>query len=234
MVFVMIDTLMNNITRRHGAGLNGVGVVMIAKRQFLACLVAMALVTLGHSSRANADASLDGARKFIENLAAQATEKLGDEAITAKERQKRFQSLLTGHFDIPTIGRWVLGKHWRKATPAQRRQYMRLFENMVVNTYADRFLELSEDIFKVVRVSAKGKRDIIVRSKLERPKRDSTIQLDWRVRARDGKFKVVDVMAEGVSMGQTQRSEFSSVIRNNGGTIDGLLAELSKRANDGA
>jgi ABC-type transporter MlaC component len=41
-------------------------------------------------------------------------------------------------------------------------------------------------------------------------------------------------MAEGVSMGQTQRSEFSSVIRNNGGTIDGLLAELSKRANNGA
>ena len=81
---------------------------------------------------------------------------------------------------------------------------------------------------------AKGKKDIIVRSKLERPKHDSTIRLDWRVRARDGKFKVVDVMAEGVSMGQTQRSEFSSVIRNNGGSIDGLLAELSKRANDGA
>ena len=234
MDFAMIVTLLNNITRRHTAGLNGVSALMIARRQLLACLVAVALVTLGHSSRANADASLDGARKFIEDLAAQATEKLGDKAITAKERRKRFQSLLAAHFDIPTIGRWVLGKHWRKATPAQRRRYMRLFENMIVNTYAERFLELSEDVFKVIKVMAKGKKDIIVRTRLERPKRDSTIQLDWRVRARDGKFKVVDVMAEGVSMGQTQRSEFSSVIRNNGGAIDGLLAELSKRANDGA
>ena len=207
---------------------------MVARRQFLACLAAVALVTFGHSGRAEADAALDGARKFIEDLATQATKSLGDKAITSKERQQRFQSLLVEHFDIPTIGRWVLGKHWRKATPAQRRRYMRLFENMIVNTYAERFLELGEDVFTVTKVLAKGKKDIVVRTKLERPKHESTIQLDWRVRAHNGGFKVVDVMAEGVSMGQTQRSEFFSVIRNNGGTIDGLLAELSKRANGGA
>ena len=207
---------------------------MITRRHFLACLAIVVLATLGHWGRAEADTTLDGARKFIENLASQATISLGDKAITAEERQKRFQSLLVEHFDVPTIGRWVLGKHWRKATPAERQRYMRLFEDMIVNTYADRFLELSEDVFTVTKVMAKGKKDIVVRSKLKRPKHESTTELDWRVRAKDGRFKVVDVMAEGISMGQTQRSEFSSVIRNNGGTIDGLLAELSKRAKDGA
>ena len=210
------------------------GALIIARRQFLAYLVAVAVVTIGQSSPADANSTLDGARKFIEELASQATKSLGDKAITSEERQKRFQSLLVEHFDVPTIGRWVLGKHWRKATPAQRRRYMRLFENMIVNTYAERFLELGEDVFTVTKVLAKGKKDIVVRTKLERPKHETTIKLDWRVRASAGHFKVVDVMAEGVSMGQTQRSEFSSVIRNNGGTIDGLLAELSKRANNGA
>ena len=207
---------------------------MIARRHLLACLAIVVLATLGHWGRAEADPTPDGARKFIENLASQAMKSLGDKAITAEERQKRFQSLLIENFDIPTIGRWVLGKHWRKATPAERQRYMRLFEDMIVNTYADRFLDLSEDVFTVTKVMAKGKKDIVVRSILKRPKHESTIELDWRVRAKDGRFKVVDVMAEGISMGQTQRSEFSSVIRNNGGTIDGLLAELSKRAKDGA
>ena len=42
-------------------------------------------------------------------------------------------------------------------------------------------------------------------------------------------YKIIDVMVEGVSMGQTQRSEFSSVIRQHGGKVEGLLAELRKR-----
>jgi phospholipid transport system substrate-binding protein len=55
--------------------------------------------------------------------------------------------------------------------------------------------------------------------------------VNWRVRLRDGKYKVIDVMVEGISMGQTQRSEFSSVIRKNGGKVKGLLVELRKRLN---
>jgi len=207
---------------------------MMARRKLLACLVAVVLVTFGQPSRADADAALGAARKFIENIAVDAAANLGDKAITSEERQARFQSLLVEYFDIPTIGRWVLGKHWRKAALEQRQQYMRLFESMLVATYAERFLGFGEDVFTVTKVLAKGKNDIVVRTELERIRHESTIEIDWRVRARDGKFKVVDVMAEGVSMGQAQRSEFSSVIRNNGGTIDGLLAELSKRASGGA
>jgi len=49
------------------------------------------------------------------------------------------------------------------------------------------------------------------------------------VRTRDGSMKVVDVSVEGVSMGQTQRSEFASIIQNNGGQVSGLLAEMRRR-----
>jgi phospholipid transport system substrate-binding protein len=42
-------------------------------------------------------------------------------------------------------------------------------------------------------------------------------------------FKIVDVLVEGVSMGQTQRSDFASVIRNNGGALSGLLDEMRRR-----
>ena len=51
----------------------------------------------------------------------------------------------------------------------------------------------------------------------------------WRVRRSDELFKVVDVMVEGLSMGLTQQKEFSSVIRKNGGKVNGLLDELRKR-----
>ncbi len=46
------------------------------------------------------------------------------------------------------------------------------------------------------------------------------------------KLKVIDVTVEGVSMSQTQRSEFASALRQNGGDLDQLLAELRKRVKD--
>jgi len=42
-------------------------------------------------------------------------------------------------------------------------------------------------------------------------------------------MKIVDVIVEGVSMGQTQRSEFGSVIRRNGGRVSSLIDELRRR-----
>ena len=52
------------------------------------------------------------------------------------------------------------------------------------------------------------------------------VKTDWRLRERDGAYKVFDVMVEGVSMAITLRSEYASVIRNAGGL--GGLVELLK------
>ena len=52
------------------------------------------------------------------------------------------------------------------------------------------------------------------------------VNVDWRIRAGDDSYKVVDVIVEGVSMVITQRDEFSSVIRRSGGNVEGLLAKL--------
>jgi len=42
-------------------------------------------------------------------------------------------------------------------------------------------------------------------------------------------LKIVDVLVEGVSMAITQRDEFSAIISQNGGKVDGLLAALRKK-----
>ncbi len=55
------------------------------------------------------------------------------------------------------------------------------------------------------------------------------VSISWRVREEGGRPQIVDVYVEGVSMGLTQRSDFSSVIRNSGGSVEGLLAEMRKR-----
>jgi phospholipid transport system substrate-binding protein len=60
------------------------------------------------------------------------------------------------------------------------------------------------------------------------------LKVNWRVRARGENFKIIDIIVEGISMGQTQRSEFASVIRQNGGDIENLLSLLRKRLRNDA
>ncbi len=85
----------------------------------------------------------------------------------------------------------------------------------------------------VTKTVKKGDADIIVYSKILKPDGNPLVRVDWRVRTRKGEPKVIDVMVEGVSLGQTQRSEVASVIRTNGGKIEGLLREMRKKVSPG-
>jgi phospholipid transport system substrate-binding protein len=55
------------------------------------------------------------------------------------------------------------------------------------------------------------------------------IRIDWRVASRGDIYKITDVMVEGISMANTQRDEFASVIRSNSGQINTLLEILRKK-----
>src|SRR4051812_48329199 len=95
------------------------------------------------------------AGKNLDSPAAVFVQKLGDKALTSLtakglpkgERSRRVRTLLRENFDIPTIGRFVLGRHWGEATDAQRAEYVNLFEDMIVETYTQRFAEYSGQSF---------------------------------------------------------------------------------------
>ena len=60
-------------------------------------------------------------------------------------------------------------------------------------------------------------------SQITHPDGSKPTSIDWRVRQKDGKLGVIDVVVEGISLSVTQRQEYSSVIQAHGGQIDGLL-----------
>lgn len=162
-------------------------------------------------------------------------QKMGDKALTSltgkdisdEIRAQRVRALLRDNFDIKTIGRFVLGPSWRTATDAQKKEYMGLFEDMIVETYSQRFKEYSGQSFKVSSAARLSERDTLVKSSIVQ-ENGPPVSVDWRVRSKNGDMKVVDVIVEDISMSVTQRSDFSSVI-NSGGGMDGLIKSLRKR-----
>lgn len=179
----------------------------------------------------SADDLAKGAEGFISSLSEKAISALTVGDVDRPERVKRFRVLLHEHFDVKTIGRWVLGRYWRRASNQEKAEYLALFEDLIIATYVDRFTKYSGEKLTITKSISKGERDAVVFSKIDLPQSKTPLSVDWRVRAKSGKYKIIDVMVEGVSMGQTQRSEFASVISKNGGHVQGLLNELRKRLN---
>ncbi len=205
------------------------GKKMIRRRHFLGCLAVSLAAPLWAWQPATAEDSEDAARVFIETMADKAVAALTKVDVPREERVRRFRSLLHEHFAVNTIGRWVLGRYWRAASEPQREEYLKLFEELIVSTYVDRFTRYSGEDFAVTRTVRNSDRDTLVFSVISRPQGAEPISVGWRVRGHEGQFKIVDVVVEGVSMGQTQRSEFASVIRRNGGTVEGLLRQLRRQ-----
>ena len=91
------------------------------------------------------------AEQFISGLADQAVEALTNTDISKQDRAKRFRVMLTDNFAIKTIARWVLGRHWKKASDAEKTEYLHLFEELLVVTYVDRFSSYSGESLKIVK-----------------------------------------------------------------------------------
>ena len=69
-------------------------------------------------------------------------------------------------------------------------------------------------------------KDTIVNSQITHPDGSEPTTIDWRVRLRDGKLGVIDVVVEGVSLSVTQRQEYAAVLQNNDGQISALLDKM--------
>ncbi|MBY0428587.1 MAG: ABC transporter substrate-binding protein [Alphaproteobacteria bacterium] len=188
------------------------------------------LVVLASAHDVRADQA-ENARKFIQNLGDTAIKILSDKNVTKEAAAKTFHDMLVEDFDLDLLGKFALGPtNWRSATPAQRQEYQKLFEKLVVQIYNDRFSLYHGETWKVVDGKPEDDRDTYVSGLIIKPNPSAPpVKVDWRVRNKGGHQQVIDVIVEGVSMTVTQRSEFAAVIQKNGGDLDAFLKTLSDR-----
>jgi phospholipid transport system substrate-binding protein len=163
------------------------------------------------------------ASKFLDTLASYALNVLRSSDLSFEAREAEVRGLLAENFDLPSIGRFVLGKSWRGASDEQKKEYQLLFGQFLTQIYAKRLGGYAGEAFKIVKANAYGKKDALVLTEIARPS-GPPLKAGWRVRNSSGGLKIIDVMVEGVSMAATQRSEFGSVVKSHG--VDGLLEML--------
>ena len=194
-----------------------------------AFVIVLALLFVAPAARA--DGHLDASVTFINSLSDRAITTLTDSEITADERRSQFRNLFREGFAVDGIARFALGRYWRNASKQEREEYLVLFEDVIVTTWADRFSLYSGQSFEVrgaTNEPSNGPEKVALVSSQFFTSPTSPVQIKWRVASQGDVIKIVDVKVEGISMANTQRDEFNSVIRNNGRKLSSLLERLRK------
>lgn len=187
--------------------------------------LALVLATLPGTAAWSAVGNAPEAETFIETVGSDTIEVLQQAGSTTDQRVDAIQKILNQAADVELIGRLVLGRHWRQATPEQQEQYTRLFRGYALNSLAQRFSNYQGgERFKITGSQAIDEQDSQVGTEIYLPSRSTPIAVDWRVRREDGRFSIIDVVAEGVSMLITNRAQIDSIVNRQG--MDGLLQEM--------
>ncbi len=203
----------------------------MARRRILYCLaiVFLGIAVLAATPGRGRAAGAEDAGAFLGSLTNRAIAQLSDETLPPPDRRRRFRVLFGENFDVPAIGRFVLGRYWRRAKPPVREDFLIVFEEIMVQRFAPRFASYAEMEFKVGLVRPLKEAGQFMVASTVTPARGEPVRVHWRVRERDGRFKILDVVGQGVSMALTLRSEYASVIKSSGGRVEGLVTQLRMR-----
>jgi len=202
-------------------------VLRLARAAMIApAVVAFLLAAAVPLAPARAQTAAD-ARALVQNMATKALKVLGDKSMSLPQREAEFAVLFKQNFHIRTIGVFVLGRHWRRATPEQRKAYLEVFERLVVKTYTVRLSQYAGEKFVIRAASGPDGGAYSVDSQVLQEGRPA-IPLRWALRRSKCGLKIVDVVIENLSMAQTQRDDFAAILRQRG-SIDGLIAALKEK-----
>jgi phospholipid transport system substrate-binding protein len=144
------------------------------------------------------------------------------------QRYQRLEPLVRATHDLPYMARLALGPDWDLLEEAQRTQFSELFARLGVASYAERFRGLAGEHF-----SAVGERELRggraeVRSRLVSPD-GSSVAFTYVLHHRPGQgWRIINILAEGVSELALQRSEYRRVLVDQG--WEGLVQHLKKKS----
>ena len=128
------------------------------------------------------------------------------------------------HIDFVRFSRRVLGKNWRKASAAQRADFVREFRELLLNTYVRSMGAYRGNTihFLPLRKQQQGKRVEV--NALVKQKNGPDVHTTFRLYKSDGEWLIYDFLVEGISLVATHRSTFAQEIHNHG--IDSVIEQL--------
>jgi phospholipid transport system substrate-binding protein len=146
------------------------------------------------------------------------------EGKTPELRRTAIRSAADPVFDWREMAARALATHWQARSEPERVEFVQLFTDLIERAYISKVERYAGEPLKFVGERAEGSL-AVVQTRLIVGK-GQEIPMDYRLIEKDGRWRVYDVVIEGVSLVANYRTQFDRVIRSSS------YADLVRRLKD--
>lgn len=171
-------------------------------------------------------AASETARGVVEETVADVLEVLREGDLSVDERRSRIEDIAYARFDFQTMGKLVLARNWKSFDEEQRSAFITEFKRHLSRSYGVRISRYEQEEVEVVGAREEKRGDVTVQTVIRGGQFDGSA-VDYRMRNREDRWRVIDVIIEGVSLVSNFRSQFKDIVSRDG--PDALIAQLKSR-----
>jgi phospholipid transport system substrate-binding protein len=180
--------------------------------------------TLGVSAMAAEDPDITVApRELIDDAASRIVSILGRKDQASDARVAEIEAIAYELFDFTTMSKLTLARNWRKLDKEKRAEFVREFKRNLSRTYGTRLDRYDQEDIEIFGTQIEPRNDVSVKTRIVGGQFDGAV-ISYRLRERSERWRIIDVVIEGISLVSNYRSQFSEIL--NSGTIDDLMVKL--------
>ena len=145
-----------------------------------------------------------------------------------QERRKKLREAIFVRFDFQQMAQRTLGAHWQRRTPEEQAEFIKVFSDLLEQTYVDKVESYNNEKFIYTNERIDGPY-AEVGSKMRNSKGEE-FSINYKLHRAGEDWRVYDLVIENVSLVNNYRSQFNRILTNS--TYDELISKIKAKLSD--
>lgn len=145
------------------------------------------------------------------------------------EFRSKLRKAIAKQFDFTEMARRSLARYWKKRNKEERKEFVSLFSGILGKSYIGKIEAYTDE--KIIYVKEKADSEFARVKTLIVTKRKQEIAITYRMHKVNDRWMVYDVVIEGVSLVNTYRQQFRTILRKT--SYDSLVKKLREKQGEG-
>jgi len=190
--------------------------------------VMMAFLASGTIPAWGAASRTEDVRKTVDEVVRIVSDKELKKPQNEQKRRKALKAAIGQIFDHAEMAKRSMGQNWKELTPVQQKEFTDLFATLLESSYAGKIESYNNE--KIIYLKEIEDGDYAeVKSRIVTARHDE-FSLDYRLMREGDRWKVYDIVIEGVSLVSNYRSQFNKIIKAQG--YQELVKKMKSRKDD--
>ena len=142
-----------------------------------------------------------------------------------QERRKRLREVIFARFDFQEMAQRSLGAHWQRRTPEEQTEFIKVFSDLLEQTYVDKIESYNNEKFIYANERIDGPY-AEVSSKM-RTSKGEEFTINYKLHRMGEDWRVYDLVIENISLINNYRSQFNRILTSS--TYDELVSRIKTK-----